>query len=167
MQATRWTAARPWVSTACRLVLGVVFVVAGTTKISDVPASGRAVNAYQLMPYSLAKVLGAMLPVVEIVIGLLLIVGLAVRLTAIVAGLLLVVYIIAIASVWARGLAIDCGCFSKGGALAPGQAPSYGPDIARDVGLLALAAFLVVWPMSRLSIDHLIFGPTPHGEANQ
>lgn len=158
MGATGWAAARPHVATACRLILGVIFVIAGATKVSDLAAAGRAVNAYQLIPYGSAKIIGAMLPFVEIALGLLLVAGLAVRLATIAVGLLLAVYIGAIASVWARGLAIDCGCFSTGGGLAAGQSPSYGPDVARDVALLALAAFLAIYPRTRLSIDNYIFG---------
>ncbi len=140
------------------MILGILFVVAGARKAEDLADSGRAINAYQLMPFDLAKLLGALLPFVEIALGLMLIAGLAVRFTAIVVGLLLVVYMGAIASVWARGLAIDCGCFSKGGALAAGARPSYGQDIARDVALLALAGLLARYPRTRLSIDTYIFG---------
>lgn len=113
--------ARPWISTACRLVVGSVFVGAGVTKICDLAGSGRAVNAYQILPYGLAKILGAILPFVEIAVGGLMIVGLATRFIAIISAVMLAGYIAAIASVWARGLAIDCGCFSQGGALAAGE----------------------------------------------
>jgi uncharacterized membrane protein YphA (DoxX/SURF4 family) len=156
---TGWAAVEPWLSLVARVAVGLVFVIAGTTKIGDLAASGRAVNAYQLMPYGLAKVIGAMLPFVEIGIGALLIVGFATRLMAIVAAALLVVYIAGIASVWARGLAIDCGCFSRGGELTGGQKPGYGADIARDTGLLALAVFTAWAPRSRLSVDNAIDRP--------
>ena len=161
---TGWARARPWLSLAARVALGLVFVIAGAGKVGDLAASGRAVNAYQLMPYGLAKVIGAMLPFVEIGVGALLILGFATRLMAIVAAVMLVVYIAGIASVWARGLAIDCGCFSKGGELAAGQKPGYGADIARDTGLLALAVFVAWVPRSRLSVDHAIDRPYEYGD---
>ena len=56
------------------------------------------------------------------------------------------VFIAGIASAWARGLAIDCGCFGSGGQLADGQDPGYLPEILRDLGFLALAGFLLIWP---------------------
>src|SRR5215475_12290905 len=95
----------PWLGTLARLLLAAIFAVAASSKITDLAASGRSVNAYQLMPYGLAKLIGG----------------------------LLAVYIAGIASVWARGLSIDCGCFSQGGQLASGQHPSYLLDILRDV----------------------------------
>jgi hypothetical protein len=73
-------------------------------------------------------------------------------------ALLLVVYIAGIASVWARGLSIDCGCFGTGGELPAGQRPSYLWDIVRDVALLAVAAFLVWRPRTRLGLDAVLLG---------
>ncbi|MGN9914767.1 MauE/DoxX family redox-associated membrane protein, partial [Phytohabitans sp. LJ34] len=119
----------------------------------DLAGSGRAVNAYDVMPYELAKVIGAALPFVEMALGVLLLVGLATRLAAGVSAGLLVVFVAGIAQAWARGLQIDCGCFGSGGQLGAGQSPTYGPEILRDLGFLALAGFLLVWPLTRLSID--------------
>jgi uncharacterized membrane protein YphA (DoxX/SURF4 family) len=163
--ASRWRAIRPWLGTAARLGLAAVWLLAGATKVGDLAASGRAVNAYRLMPYDLATAVGAALPFVELALGVLLLLGLATRLAAGVSAVLLVVYIAGIASAWARGLAIDCGCFSKGGELAAGQSPSYGPEILRDVGFLVLAGFLLCWPRTPLSIDGWLTGePRPGGE---
>ena len=145
-------------ATIARLGLAVVFAVAGWSKVTDLAGSGRAVNAYRLLPFSLAKVVGAGLPFVELALALLLLVGLATRFAAAVASLLLVVYIVAIASVWARGLSIDCGCFGVGGNLPPGQHPNYIWDIARDVGLLAVAVFLLLSPRTVLSVDNHVLG---------
>src|SRR5215831_3354117 len=97
----------PWIGTVARLLLGVVWIIAGALKVGDLTESGRAVVAYRLLPPSFATAFGSVLPFLEIAVGLLLVVGLAVRLSAVVSALLLVVYIIGIASVWARGLRID------------------------------------------------------------
>ena len=154
----RWIAIRPWLGTAVRLVLAAVWLAAGASKVGDLAASGRAVNAYQVMPYDVAKVVGAALPWVEIALGVLLLLGLATRLAAAVSTVLLVVFVAGIASAWARGLSIDCGCFGGGGELGAGQSPAYAPEILRDAGLLLLAGFLLVWPISRLSIDAWLDG---------
>ena len=151
-------AAWPWISTVARLGLAGVWIVAGALKAGDLAASARAVNAYRLMPYDAAKVVGAVQPFLEIALGLLLLIGLAVRLSAGISALLLVVFIAGIVSAWARGLAIDCGCFSGGGALAAGQSPQYAAEIARDVGFLVLAGLLLVKPRTRFSVDGLLMG---------
>jgi uncharacterized membrane protein YphA (DoxX/SURF4 family) len=144
------------VSTLARLGLAAVWLIAGAAKAGDLAASGRAVNAYQLMPYDVAKVVGAALPFLEIALGLLLLAGLAVRFSAGVSAVLLAVFIGAIGSAFSRGLAIDCGCFGSGGQLAAGQGPTYGTEILRDVGFLVLAGVLLWRPATRFSIDELL-----------
>ncbi|MEW2381338.1 MauE/DoxX family redox-associated membrane protein [Micromonospora sp. NPDC047707] len=149
----RWPAVRPWVGVAARLGLAAVWLLAGASKVGDLAGSGRAVNAYQIFPYDVATVIGAALPFVELALGVLLLLGLATRLSAGVSVALLVVFVAGIVSAWSRGLAIDCGCFGSGGQLAEGQAPSYLPEILRDLGFLALAGFLLIWPRTPFSVD--------------
>ncbi|MEU4788407.1 MauE/DoxX family redox-associated membrane protein [Micromonospora tulbaghiae] len=156
--AGRWQTLRPWLGVAARLGLAAVWLIAGGTKVGDLAASGRAVNAYQVMPYDVATVIGAALPFVELALGVLLLAGLATRLSAGVSAALLVVFIAGIASAWARGLAIDCGCFGSGGQLAAGQTPSYLPEILRDLGFLVLAGFLLIWPRTPFSVDGWLAG---------
>ena len=152
------TTLRPWLGTAGRLLLGAVWIVAGTSKIGDLAASGRAVNAYELLPVAAGRALGAGLPFIELMIGALLLMGLATRLAAVLSTALLAAFTAAIASVWARGLSIDCGCFGGGGALAAGQHPAYGWEIARDVALLLVAVFVAIWSETRLSLDARLTG---------
>ena len=154
----------PWISTAARLGLAAVWLIAGGLKVGDLAASARAVNAYQLMSYDVAKVIGAVQPFLEIALGLLLLIGLATRLTAGISAVLMVVFIAGIVSAWARGLQIDCGCFSEGGALAPGSDTAYGLDILRDLAFVALSGILLWRPRTRLSLDGVLMGHTPADE---
>lgn len=142
-----------WVTTAARVVLAAVLIVAGALKIGAPALSVQAVRAYQLLPESAAQVVGYGLPVVEIITGLLLLVGLFTRVVGVIGGLLMVAFVIGIASAWARGLRIDCGCFGGDGTLAAGQEPHYFWELLRDAGLLACAAWIVVRPESRFSLD--------------
>src|SRR3954462_4153209 len=98
----RMTAARPWISTVARIGLAAVFLIAGGLKVGDLAGSGRAVNAYHLMSYDVAQVVGAIQPFLEIAVGLLLLAGLATRLSAAIAAVLLVIFIAGIVSAWAR-----------------------------------------------------------------
>jgi uncharacterized membrane protein YphA (DoxX/SURF4 family) len=141
---------------AARLVLAGVWLVAGGAKVGDLAASVRAVHAYDILPYAASRVVGATLPFVEIAVGLLLLVGFATRLAAAVSAGLMAMFVAGIASAWARGLRIDCGCFGGGGELAADRSPSYGWEIARDVALLAVAVYLVFRPTSRLSLDNAL-----------
>ncbi len=148
-----WLRVRPWLGTLARLVVGGVWLAAGALKVDDLTASGRSVVAYRLLPYDASILLGAILPFLEIALGALLVIGLATRVAAIASVLLFAVYIAAIASVWARGLRIDCGCFGTGGALTSDQSPQYALETIRDIALMIVAGYLVVFPRTRLSLD--------------
>ncbi len=158
METTSRPTLWPWISTLARLGLAAVWLVAGATKVGDLAASARAVAAYQLMSYDLAKVVGAVQPFLEIALGLLLLIGLSTRLTASISAILLVIFIAGISWAWAKGLRIDCGCFSEGGELGAGRDTAYGLDILRDLGFLALAGILLWRPQTRFSIDGALMG---------
>ena len=145
------SAVTPWVSTAARLVLGAVLVVAGAVKVADPQASVAAVRAYQLLPAGPDTAVGWGLPFLELVLGLLLLTGIAVRPTAVATAALLAVFVAVVASAAARGLSIDCGCFGGGGPVPPGQT-AYAAEIVRDLALLAAALWLVARPQSRLRL---------------
>lgn len=151
-----------WVSLAARLVLAAVWLAASLVKLPNLEQSVLAVRGYQLLPYDVAVVVGFLLPVVELLLGLLLLIGLFVRPVAILSGLILVAFVVGIAQAWARGLAIDCGCFGGGGQLALEEAQAKYPwDLARDAGFLLLAGWLAVRPRSPFSVDRRLFGADP------
>jgi uncharacterized membrane protein YphA (DoxX/SURF4 family) len=143
---------KSWVSLAARLLLGGVMLVAGALKVTDPEAATQAVRAYELLPQGFDGVVGLLLPFLEIGIGLLLIVGYGVRAAAVAAGVFMVLFIAAVSSAWARGLAIDCGCFGGGGQVAPGDT-KYLQEILRDVGLLVVAGWLFLNPLSRFALE--------------
>lgn len=153
---------QPWVSLVIRLVLATVMLVSGLTKISDLPASVRAVRAYELLPEALVPLAGYGLPVAELILAFLLAAGLLTRLSAVAFCTLMLVFLGGIISAWARGLSIDCGCFGGGGPIAPDQT-QYLQDIVRDTALLLLAVLLVRWPRSRFALDGALgLYPQPH-----
>ncbi len=143
---------QPWIGLLSRLVLGGVLLVAGYLKVGALDKSQMAVRAYELLPISLANFLGLVLPFFEVVIGLLLILGAATRVVAALGGFTMFIFIIAIAQAWVRGLNIDCGCFGGGGEVAPGET-RYLQEILRDAGLVAMALFLIRYPVSKFSVD--------------
>ncbi|MGW4481458.1 MauE/DoxX family redox-associated membrane protein [Rhodococcus triatomae] len=142
---------KPVVSLFARLGLAAVWLTSGGVKLADPTQTVVAVRAYQLLPEGLVRPVAAVMPMLEIALGLLLLIGLAVRATAVASAAMLLVLIGVIASVWARGLSIDCGCFGGGGA-ADVDDWDYVREIARDVGFLALAAWLIVFPRGPLAL---------------
>jgi uncharacterized membrane protein YphA (DoxX/SURF4 family) len=141
-----------WVSLAARLILGITLVVAGAIKITDLDRSVAAVQAYGILPFEMTAAVGAALPVIEIAAGALLIVGAFSRVAGAFGALLMLTFIAAIATVWIQGKSIDCGCFGKGGPVAP-SVTEYPLEIARDIGLFLLGAWLVWKPNSPFSVD--------------
>lgn len=151
-----------WVGLLARLVTGGVWIVAGALKITQPDASIAAVRAYQLLPSSLAEVVGLALPAIELVVGLALVLGVLTRGAAVLSALLFAAFIAGIASVWARGIEIDCGCFGGGGA-DPGAASAYPWEIARDAALLAASLVVVYVGRTRLALDSVLFQPRAAG----
>jgi uncharacterized membrane protein YphA (DoxX/SURF4 family) len=150
----RATGGRRWFATLCRLVLAGYLGLAGVLKLPDPAESVRAVRAYRILPEVVVPTVGYVLPALEVAIAVLLVIGLATRVTAVLSALLMTAFIIGIASVSARGINIDCGCFGGGGDVAEG-ATHYTQEIIRDVCLLLLALMLAYRPSSRLSLDGL------------
>ena len=151
-----------WVGLVARLVLGVVLVVSGYLKVGSLESSAEAVRAFKILPYDLANLVGYVLPVLELAIGALLVLGLFTRISGIAGALLMVAFLIGIVSVWVRGISIDCGCFGGGGVVAP-EDTNYLWDVVRDVGMVLCGVWLAVRPRTPASMDRWLFGaPTTH-----
>ncbi|MGH3766257.1 MAG: MauE/DoxX family redox-associated membrane protein [Pseudonocardiaceae bacterium] len=137
---------------AVRLGLATVFLVSGALKVTDPAQTRVAVRAYQLLPADLVGPVATALPLVELALGTLLVLGVVTRWVAVASGVLMVVLMAGVAQAWARGLSIDCGCFGGGGAVAEGNT-HYPLDLVRDAGILLLALWLLWRPRTALSVD--------------
>jgi uncharacterized membrane protein YphA (DoxX/SURF4 family) len=150
--ATRLRPWTPWISNVARLGLAVVWAWAARAKILDPNGAVLSVRAYRLLPEALVHPVAWGLPFLELAVAVLLAAGVAIRLAAAISTGLLLVFIAGIASAWARGLQIDCGCFSTGGAAAHVGASQYLGELLRDAGLAVVSIALVWRPWSRLAL---------------
>ncbi|HEY5857040.1 MAG TPA: MauE/DoxX family redox-associated membrane protein [Aldersonia sp.] len=141
-----------WVGLLARLGLAAIWLISGALKAADPVQTTVAVGAYQLLPHSLVRPVADTLPFVEIAIGLVLLAGIGVRAAAVASTLVLAVLIGAVASAWARGLSIDCGCFGGGGPVPDASWRDYAGEILRDVGFLALALWLIRFPRTPFAL---------------
>jgi uncharacterized membrane protein YphA (DoxX/SURF4 family) len=137
-------------SLAARLFLGSVFLISGAEKLGALKTFGHAIANYEILPEPLANIAGLLFVWAELVVGILMIAGAVIRGSALLTSGMLVVFLIAIISAIARGLDIDCGCF------AGNPEPVGWKKVAEDVGLLAVAVFLIYFPKSYFSIDRLL-----------
>jgi uncharacterized membrane protein YphA (DoxX/SURF4 family) len=142
-----------WFALAARLVVGSVWIIAGALKLPNPSANVRAVRAYQLLPESVVPTVGHGLPILEILVGGCLVLGMLTRGIAVLSALMLIAFVVGVSSAWARGLSIDCGCFGGGAGPAANARAKYPWDIARDGGLLLLSAYLVWRPRTPWSVD--------------
>jgi uncharacterized membrane protein YphA (DoxX/SURF4 family) len=145
-----------WIGFVARLLVGGVLLYAGLLKIGDAASSVSAVRAYQLLPLGLTEPVGNLLPMLEIVVGSCLLLGLFTRYAGALSAVLQLAFIVGIVSVWSRGIAINCGCFGNGGP-DPDAFSKYPWEIARDLGLLALSLFLVWRPRTPFAVDNRLF----------
>lgn len=135
----RWYQAKALAS-AVRLALGIVFVYASVDKILNPAAFAQAVYNYQILPDLLINLTAIVLPWTELFLGLCLILGLWLPGATFLSTLLLITFFGALLFNTARGLNIDCGCFSStDGTLSD---ISIGWYVLRDGGFLLLALYL-------------------------
>ncbi|MDQ3764164.1 MAG: DoxX family membrane protein [Actinomycetota bacterium] len=152
-------------TTVARLGLAAMFLVSGALKAIDPAQTRIAVRAYELLPPGLVGPVATVLPLVELALGTLLLVGAFTRWVALASAVLLAVLTTGVAQAWARGLSIDCGCFGGGGPVAEGDT-RYPQEVARDVGALLLALWLVVRTRTVLSVDGWLRGD-PHARRSR
>ena len=141
----------PYVSLASRLILGGVFLYAGVSKVFDPGALAASIRSYELpLPEGFVTVGAHALPLLEILLGLYLLIGLFSKASAWSASGLIVLFSVVLIQGAVRGLEIDCGCF---GSTTPTTASSLWVDVMRDLGLLALALQLVYAAPGKFSLD--------------
>jgi uncharacterized membrane protein YphA (DoxX/SURF4 family)/peroxiredoxin len=121
-----------------QVLLAGVFALAGTAKLFDLTASRRAVIDFGV-PQSAGRVIGTLLPLVELATAVLLIFHPMSRWGALVALVLLLAFIGGIANALRQGKDVDCGCF---GPVYSGTAST--PTLIRNAVLAALALVYVI-----------------------
>jgi putative oxidoreductase len=121
-----------------RLGLGVLFVVAGALKWRDPAGFAQEIVNYHLWP-GLAPYLAAVLPTIEITVGVALLAAplpwrraAAAAIAVVTAG-----FTLAVGSAVARGLDISCGCFGAGSGRVTWL------TVLRNLALLGAALWLV------------------------
>jgi uncharacterized membrane protein YphA (DoxX/SURF4 family) len=135
-----------------RFGLAAVWLVSGLLKAVDPDQTYIAVRAYDVLPDAGVEVVAALLPWIELALGVLLLAGVGTRLVAALSVALLLAFVASVSQAWARGLSIDCGCFGGGGAVEAGET-TYVQELLRDAGFLLMAGWLVVRPRTMLALD--------------
>ncbi len=103
-----------WFLLVLRMVLGIVFLYAGTTKVLNPQAFVDSIATFKLLPAQFINVVALGLPPFEILLGLMLLSGWKTRAASLAVAGLAIVFGIALGQALIRELDVDCGCFGSG-----------------------------------------------------
>ena len=146
----RLVRALAWLAVPARWYLGALFVGACLHKIADPGSFALDVATYDILPLALVNLTAIVLPWVELAAGGLLLLGWRVRAGALLVAAMMALFVAALAVALARGLDMSCGCFASQGAA---EDPISLLTVARDVGWLALAAFVLAYDRGLVGLD--------------
>lgn len=95
-----------------RLAVGLLFLAASWDKLLHPQAFARIIEGYQILPDALVPAAAVLLPWLEVLVGALLVCNIWTPGAAFLANALLLGFWASLTINWARGLDINCGCFS-------------------------------------------------------
>jgi len=123
----------PYLSAACRLILGIIFVDFALSKIMRPAVFANNVVDYMMMPSWAVNLWALVLPWGELVAGLFLILGIRTRASASVIGAMNIIFIVGLVKVIMQGLPITCGCVGEAGE------PVTWWKVLKNTGMLVMA----------------------------
>ena len=124
-----------------RLIVSTTFILAALPKIQDPAAFAASVEGYRVVTGTLTEWISLARPWLELVAGFGLLIPQIRRGSALVITLLLIAFIVLHVSAWARGLDINCVCFSADNS---NKAPDYLWLIFRNLGLLTACGCVLI-----------------------
>lgn len=127
--------------TACRVILGGVFVYASWDKILDPAAFADIIANYQMVSQGTGRLIALFLPYLELVCGVCLIINRWPRGSAFLVAGMMVVFMAALGYNIYRGMDVNCGCFT----LDQGATGSMWLYLVRDILFLAMAVWVLLY----------------------
>ncbi len=132
-----------------RIIVALMFIIVGIGKITHPDEFAREINNYQMLPLILINPLAIFLPWLELLTGLMILLGVQIRVNAIIVAAMLVVFTTAIIIAVAKGLSINCGCYSQIAAQKVGI-----PKILENTALIIFSLILVFTENNKLQIQN-------------
>jgi uncharacterized membrane protein YphA (DoxX/SURF4 family) len=134
-----------------RLVVGIVFIITGSSKIIDPALFSREITNYDMLPNFSINLLSIILPWVELIVGILFVFGVRVKANLILLVGMLFMFNFAVAVAWARGLDINCGCYSS----VAQQTVGIG-KLSENFAMIVALAFMFFSPDDKLAIENYL-----------
>lgn len=133
---------RQWLGIWAALFLGITFVVAGTGKVFAQSDSFEPLLLPEFLPSFLIQAVSVVIPYIEIIIGVLLILGIAVKFSTSFSALMIAGFMVSNIILIVLGLATEpCGCF---GGLAGGGL-SVGGSLILDGVMVAMVSIIFLF----------------------
>ncbi len=133
-----------------RFFLGTYLLIGAIRKIINYNIFVQGVFDYQILPANLSRIIGLLLPWIELLLGSSLILGIALPASSIASSLLIGVFVIAIEINLNRGRKIDCNCYGIGSTPEISRGKS-----ARNILLLLLLVILFSLSLFTVSVNWL------------
>ncbi len=143
-----------WLGLAARLYLGFVFLMACFHKLLHPDVFALDVATYQFLPLWAINGFALVLPWVELLTGIMLVIGFRVRAASLLVALMMVSFLISL--LWALQLDLDmsCGCFASQGATQ--DDPISWRTIVRDGVWLVQALYVLFFDRAPLGVERLV-----------
>lgn len=138
-----------WGLKLIRWCVGGVFIASGALKLGSLQSFTDAIFLFDIVPVVLVNVIALILPGLELIMGLLLVSGLASRLSAASVAAMSLVFSLVLLHAIVSGKTIECGCFGK----AFGKGDTLSDVFARDIVLLLASICLLYFAKSGSSFS--------------
>jgi len=143
-----------WLALPARLYLGGLFIAACLHKIAHPASFALDVATYRLLPLSSINIFALVVPWLELIVGVMLVLGLRVRAAALITAGLMVAFMVALGWALVQGLDMSCGCFASQ------SAAKFDPiswrTMLRDTGWLALSLYVICFDHRPIGIESLV-----------
>ena len=96
-----------------RLIVGIVFIYASYDKILDPISFSKNIHNFHITPIFIENLAALIIPWLELIIGILLILGLFLEGTTTITIALLMFFIFILSQAVFRGIDVHCGCFKS------------------------------------------------------
>jgi putative oxidoreductase len=142
-----------FVALPVRVYLGGVFLLACYHKLLDPRSFAVDVATYQLLPLASVNSFALVLPWVELLAGVMLVVGLRVRAASLLTTGMMVAFMLALGWALHLGLDMSCGCFASQAA-AKGDTISW-HTMLRDGSWLVLSVYVLLFDRRPIGLEML------------
>ncbi|MGD9344855.1 MAG: MauE/DoxX family redox-associated membrane protein [Candidatus Aminicenantes bacterium] len=104
---------KPYILWIIRLAVGGIFIWAGLLKVADPLEFAQDIANYRILSRDLSFLIALVLPWLEILCGVLVIIGIFRTASALLLSGLLSLFLLLITVTLIRGLDVNCGCFGS------------------------------------------------------